>query len=99
MQNYNLFAVVRLANGKEKDDIRFYHNDFTEVVPDKIGMYKEKEPFIKPGCPRWSVEDGGKYVLFYYRVSQPIGWPITQLVLPDMLEYERRSWSSSEGSL
>jgi hypothetical protein len=90
--DYNLFAVVRLANDHEKDDIRLYNKDFTETIPAEVGRYEEKEANIKSGCPRWSVEDGGRYLLVYYRVSQPSDWPFFMPTLGPTLEYEGRPW-------
>ncbi|KAF7881177.1 uncharacterized protein EAF02_007068 [Botrytis sinoallii] len=95
---YALCAVVRLGNGNDiQDDVRTYHPSGREVTP--LGTPKEfvaKAEYKKLG-KRWSIKDGGRYMLFYVRITpQPAPLP-EDYFDEDAPEFEPRySWDTSD---
>ena len=82
--------VVRLADvGQEK--IRVYEKNGHEVEPSEVGNIREKEPDATDGA-QWSVSEAGTYMLFYYRVLEPEGWPDEEEMMFDAPEYCPREW-------
>ncbi|THV44832.1 hypothetical protein BGAL_0571g00060 [Botrytis galanthina] len=95
---YALCAVVRLGNGNDiQDDVRTYHPVGREVIP--LGEPKEfaaKAEYKRLG-KRWSIRDGGRYMLFYARITpQPTPLPDNYFD-DDAPEFEPRySWDTSD---
>ncbi|KAF7915964.1 hypothetical protein EAE99_009968 [Botrytis elliptica] len=95
---YALCAVVRLGNGNNiQDDVRTYHPNGREVTP--LGEPKEfvaKAEYKKLG-KRWSIKDGGRYMLFYVRIT-PRETPLAEDFFDeDAPEFEPRyHWDTSD---
>lgn len=71
---YLLSAVIKVTP-REKEQIRRYWKNGTEMVPDQVGEFKKKFPcqgFGDHNVP-WSIKDKGVYILFYYREHVPPG--------------------------
>lgn len=98
---YALCAVVRLGNGNAiQDDVRTYHPVGREVIP--LGEPKEfaaKAEYKRLG-KRWSIRDGGRYMLFYARIT-PQPTPLPDNYFDDRApEFESRySWNTSDGDV
>lgn len=88
---YNLLAVVRLAESNYKDSIRTYWKDGKELVPDNnVKHFEDKDPDAVLER-QWSVQDKGRYMLYYYRLIQPEGWPESEMDIHQP-EFEPRAW-------
>ncbi|ESZ96900.1 hypothetical protein SBOR_2694 [Sclerotinia borealis F-4128] len=102
---YVLCAIIRLGNGSDvKDDIRIYAANGREIVPmPSLGRPKElvgRSEFMESG-KRWSIQDGGRYMLFYARSIPPEGEPDPETFIDyDAPEFKpRRSWVPPDNSI
>jgi hypothetical protein len=84
---YNLCAVVRITTG-QKEYIRIYAKDGSEVLPAEVGNYRLKEPEAHLET-QWSISEPGEYVLFYYREWTSDRESEMELESP---EYRERQW-------
>jgi len=69
---YHLCMVVRLLSSTSTCEyIRTYDKDGSELLQSEVGVLTEKAKYHAP----WTIEDEGNYILFYFRLVRPEGWP------------------------
>lgn len=98
---YVLTAVIRLGDGNGlKDDIRTYTYKGKEIKPQQtVGGPTEEVARLEYEATgkRWSIEDKGRYMLFYYRISNIEGEPNPETyILKDGPEFEPRDWCQDD---
>ncbi|KAM0142292.1 hypothetical protein ACHAO1_001508 [Botrytis cinerea] len=98
---YVITAIIRLGdkNGL-KDDIRTYTYKGKEIKPHQtVGGQIEgtaRSEYEATG-KRWSIEDKGRYMLFYYRISLDDGGPNPETyIIKDGPEFEPRDWCQDD---
>jgi len=98
---YHPCAIVRCPLENEfAERIRTYWKDGSEIVPAEIGDFKAKEPEAMD-IAQWKLQDPGNYMLFYYRIPVPQGWPTSEMDIV-AAESEPRPWAfldEDEGSI
>ncbi|KAI9645880.1 hypothetical protein NHQ30_005316 [Ciborinia camelliae] len=98
---YVIYAIVRLGNKDGlKDDIRTYTHKGTEILPQEtVGGPTEcnaNEEYRMTG-KRWSIQDKGRYMLFYYRISNKEGHPKPEtFIVQDAPEFRPRKWCTDD---
>lgn len=85
---FNLFAVVRTSEGVQ---MRTYAKDGRESLPGEVGEFRTKDPLDEQG---WSIEDGGKFFLFYYREVWTEDMPPTEM--GERKKYSERDWARND---
>ncbi|KAL2065366.1 hypothetical protein VTL71DRAFT_3036 [Oculimacula yallundae] len=91
---YHLIAVIQVQGDGEPDRVRTYWKTGTEIVPAEVGEYKKKENSKLD----WSVEEGGEFVLFYFRLHRSNDLPDSEMDT-NAPEFEARPWQNNEGLL
>jgi hypothetical protein len=96
---YVLFAIVRCASNAWNDDIRLYYKSGGEIVPylqmvecTAINEYRKRQK-------RWSVEEPGKFMLFYFRLEADDALEAeSEIRSKTVSEYEPRVWETDPAS-
>ncbi|TGO35444.1 hypothetical protein BHYA_0158g00270 [Botrytis hyacinthi] len=98
---YVIAAIIRLGDNEGlKDDIRTYTYKGKEIKPHQtVGGRTEEIARLEYEATgkRWSIEDKGRYMLFYYRISNREGETNPETYISkDGPEFEPRDWCQDD---